>query len=684
MKYYVLLLSIVIVSILSLLMPVDSVYAGNGIGQLDDPKGVAVDSSGNIYVADARNDRIQKFDSSGNFILKWGTSCIISSGLGCVDPDGAGPLELGDGQLDDPKGVAVDSSGNIYVADARNDRIQKFDSAGNFVLKFGSVGTGDGQLDDPHGVAVDSSGNIYVADKKNDRIQKFDSAGNFVLKFGNGAIPDKPTDVTSVLTSKTTTSVSWVAPTDEGSTPITGYQIERSIQGGIWEIIEDDTGNTSTSFDDPEVLIKNTAYEYRVRAINSYGLGLPAQNNAVITQSGSSQAGFDTKAPSFTKLFSENEYPLTIDDQSFTVSQLSGKVETTKVYIGEPVQIKLRVYENKGPSNVWEVLLHTNLHGFQRELYQSDTFVIYKQNNPLQVIDPNGFFSDVKVSTSTEGKFEIIFDITFAKEMEKSDIVLQVRDRSGNSAMLTVHDGWEIVENSDETSEILENSDETSEILVTEESNAFSTDKKSYLRGDTIKFSGKITKEITSRDFVTILIHDSNNRLITTQSSFLKSDGNFKIQLNTQNDFGINDFFKATASIGEEIIGSILFDVSMDKDPIVSAPETKTEQNQETSLETKSVIKEPIKKQIPAWIKNNAKWWSDGNIDDTNFTNGIKYLVNQKIIQTSKTTQMPSVAESHIPSWIKNNAGWWANGLISDDDFLSGSKYLIEQGIIIV
>jgi len=86
--------------------------------------------------------------------------------------------------------------------------------------------------------------------------------------------------------------------------------------------------------------------------------------------------------------------------------------------------------------------------------------------------------------------------------------------------------------------------------------------------------------------------------------------------------------------------------------------------------------------KVPTWIKNNAKWWSDGNIDDTNFTNGIKYLINQKIIQTSKTTQMPSVAETHIPSWIKNNAGWWSKGLISEDDFLKGIEYLIEKGIM--
>jgi len=67
----------------------------------------------------------------------------------------------------------VDSSGNVYVADTGNHRIQKFNASGEFLAKWGSEGTGDGQFDCPYGVAVDSNGNVYVADMGNDRIQKF-------------------------------------------------------------------------------------------------------------------------------------------------------------------------------------------------------------------------------------------------------------------------------------------------------------------------------------------------------------------------------------------------------------------------------------------------------------------------------------------------------------------------------
>ena len=131
---------------------------GNDSGQFSFPVGVAVNpSTGSVYVADANNNRIQVFDSSGNFIAKFG---IFGNG---------------DGQFSLPLGVAVNpTTGSVYVADTLNNRIQVFDSSGAFITKFGTTGNGDGQFNNPEGVAVNpSTGSVYVADSGHDRIQVF-------------------------------------------------------------------------------------------------------------------------------------------------------------------------------------------------------------------------------------------------------------------------------------------------------------------------------------------------------------------------------------------------------------------------------------------------------------------------------------------------------------------------------
>jgi tripartite motif-containing protein 71 len=154
---------------------------GSGNGQFDGPAGVAVDSSGNVFVLDNGNHRVQKFRISGTcptgttqvvsgvcFVTKWGTQ-------------GAGP-----GQFKWPNGIGLDSSGNVYVADTFNHRIQKFTSTGAFIRTWGTVGSGNGQFVYPTDVAVDSSGNVFAVDEGNNRVQKFTSTGAFIRTWGTG------------------------------------------------------------------------------------------------------------------------------------------------------------------------------------------------------------------------------------------------------------------------------------------------------------------------------------------------------------------------------------------------------------------------------------------------------------------------------------------------------------------
>ena len=90
------------------------------------------------------------------------------------------------------------------------------------------------------------------------------------------------------------------------------------------------------------------------------------------------------------------------------------------------------------------------------------------------------------------------------------------------------------------------------------------------------------------------------------------------------------------------------------------------------------------KTSIPDWIKNNAGWWAEGQIDDSAFLQGIQFLINEgiMIIPSTETTQVSESQE--VPSWIKNNAGWWAEGQIDDNTFVSGIQYLVKIGIIIL
>ncbi len=139
---------------------------GAGAGQFDTPSGIGVAADGTVYVADTFNDRIERFDSAGNFLGEWGTT-------------GAGP-----GQFNSPADVAVAADGNVYVADTGNDRIQTFDPSGGFADEWGSTGNLNGQFQSPAGIAVGENGNVYVADTGNNRVQRFAAGGEFITTWG--------------------------------------------------------------------------------------------------------------------------------------------------------------------------------------------------------------------------------------------------------------------------------------------------------------------------------------------------------------------------------------------------------------------------------------------------------------------------------------------------------------------
>ena len=149
--------------------------ATGSAARFNGPLGVAVDSAGNVYVGDTGNDTIRKITPAGAVTTLAGTA--LTSGTN----DGTGAAA----QFSEPSGIAVDGSGNVFVADQLNHTIRKVTSAGvvtTFAGTGGSAGTADGQGANakfryPYGVAVDGSGNVYVADAGNNTIRKITSSG---------------------------------------------------------------------------------------------------------------------------------------------------------------------------------------------------------------------------------------------------------------------------------------------------------------------------------------------------------------------------------------------------------------------------------------------------------------------------------------------------------------------------
>ncbi len=148
--------------------------SGTANGEFQNVQGVAADNYNKVYVGEWFNHRVQKLNHNGTFLLKWGAN------------GGDGTSGTSDGEFTNVSMIGIDINNDwVYVADTGNSRIQKFTIDGTFVTKFGgTVGTGDGEMDNPYGIAVDKFGFVYVADYGNHRIQKFDWNGNFICKFG--------------------------------------------------------------------------------------------------------------------------------------------------------------------------------------------------------------------------------------------------------------------------------------------------------------------------------------------------------------------------------------------------------------------------------------------------------------------------------------------------------------------
>ena len=231
---------------------------------LDLPKGIAVDGSGNLYIADSgdggglyiteiNSDYIHKVDTTGT------ESVIAGTGEPGYGGDGGPAAEA---QLNFPSGVAVDKAGNLYIADTGNHRIRQIDTTGiiRTIAGTGEPGYGgdggpaaEAQLASPFALAVDGSGNLYVADLGNYRIR--------VLTRPPPLSP--PTELTATLVSYNGVDLAW----QDNSKGETGFRVQRQVDGSDdWVEIARTAANTS-AFSDTGVE-PTTTYHYRVQAFD--------------------------------------------------------------------------------------------------------------------------------------------------------------------------------------------------------------------------------------------------------------------------------------------------------------------------------------------------------------------------------------------------------------------------------
>ena len=160
--------------------------AGTGTGQFKEPKGIAVTAAGRVYVSDAANNRIETFKEKGEFIATfgWGVTDAKAEYEVCTTACKAGLSGSGNGEFSGVRGVAVTPAGNVWVVESTNNRVQEFNEANAYVLKFGTAGTGVGQFKEPKGIAYTQGGNVVVADEGNWRVEMFSATGTFLTTFG--------------------------------------------------------------------------------------------------------------------------------------------------------------------------------------------------------------------------------------------------------------------------------------------------------------------------------------------------------------------------------------------------------------------------------------------------------------------------------------------------------------------
>ena len=189
------------------------------------------------------------------------------------------------------------------------------------------------------------------------------------------------------------------------------------------------------------------------------------------------------------------------------------------------------------------------------------------------------------------------------------------------------------------------------------------TDQESFNLGESITFSGNVNKYDEDRN-LRITIFDSNNNFIVSKKTPVNPDTTFSYTVILNEKFHDGKYIvKAQYGSSKTTVEKMSFVINF---------------NGAESMEQKL----PNSAKIPDWIKSNAGWWADGQIDDNSFVQGIQFLIKEGLMKIPATEQGSVSQDNQIPDWIKSNAGWWADGQIDDNSFVQGIQFLIKEGLM--
>ncbi len=152
------------------------------------PAGSRSTAKNNIWVVDYGNNRVQELNEKGEFVeaIGFGVSTGEAKFQTCTTAATCktGISGTGEGQFDDPSSIAVAPNGDIYVTDTGNNRVEVFNSKGEFKSQFGKSGSGNSEFSQPRGITVSSNGDVFVADMGNHRVQEFRTNNEYITAFG--------------------------------------------------------------------------------------------------------------------------------------------------------------------------------------------------------------------------------------------------------------------------------------------------------------------------------------------------------------------------------------------------------------------------------------------------------------------------------------------------------------------